>query len=205
MRETTHVLSPNIGLGLPDYRAMSEPVFSWGQQSSESFTYSLHATYSEVVHWRPNLFRVTQGHVGSAFVSELARLFNAFATASALESVALNAATVLPILLLQKPSRNSKLKQHISCLERCMKIWQAGDLNELVLERRTIQKRLPKTSPDSEKDRRRASNFSKLMCHGKVKEALDLLSNKNKGRPLHLDDTILTSDEGRQKSVRVSS
>ena len=41
------------------------------------------------------------------------------------------------------------------------------------------------------------------MCHGKVKEALDLLSNKNKGRPLHLDDTILTSDEGRQKSVRV--
>ena len=70
LRETTHVLSPNIGLGLPDYRAMSEPVFSWGQQSSESFTHSLHATYSEVVHWRPNILRVTQVHMLVVLLSQ---------------------------------------------------------------------------------------------------------------------------------------
>ena len=87
-------------------------------QSSESFIDSLHATYTEVVHWRPNYFRLPNGNAGKSFVSELARLFKAFATGSALESIALKAATVLPILLLQKPSRNSKVKVHISCLER---------------------------------------------------------------------------------------
>ena len=57
------------------------------------------------------------GKQASFFVSELARLFKAFATSSALESVALKAATLMPILLLQKPARKSKAKDHITYLE----------------------------------------------------------------------------------------
>ena len=42
------------------------------------------------------------GEAGSKFASELARLFYAFAQASALEAVALKAVAVMQILLLQK-------------------------------------------------------------------------------------------------------
>ena len=65
-----------------------------------------------------NLFKVPYGKAGKSFISELARLFKAFATSSALESVALRAATLMPILLLQKPARKSKVKDHITCLGR---------------------------------------------------------------------------------------
>ena len=58
-------------------------------------------------------------------------------------SVNLKTATVLPILLLQKPSKKSKTKDHIKCLERRLANWSNGDLEELVKESRTLQHRLP--------------------------------------------------------------
>ena len=47
----------------------------------------------------------------------MSKLFGTFATRFALESVALKAATLMPILLLQKPARTSKAKEHITYLE----------------------------------------------------------------------------------------
>lgn len=130
---------------------MSDPKFSWGEVGPEVFSKCLDDVYSEVVHWRQNLFRVPQGHADKALVSELARLFSAFVSGSALESVALKAATILPPLLLQKPLRNSKAKDHTR-LERRLKSWQAGDLIDLITEGRTIQQRFPNLSRDSESE-----------------------------------------------------
>ena len=48
------------------------------------------------------MFSVPSGNAGNAFVSELARLFQAYAEGSALESIALKAVTVMSALLLQK-------------------------------------------------------------------------------------------------------
>ena len=93
---------------------MSTPIFTWGELDSTSFTNSAN---DEAVHWKMNLFRVPYGKAGKSFVSELARLFKSFAEGSALESVALKACTLMPILL-QKPARKSKPKDHILCLER---------------------------------------------------------------------------------------
>ena len=59
-------------------------------------------------------------------------------------SVNLKTATVLPILLLQKPSKKSKTKDRIKCLERRLANWSNGDLEELVKEGRTLQHRLPR-------------------------------------------------------------
>jgi len=122
-------------------------------------------------------------------VSELARLFKAFATSSALESIALKAATLMPILLLQKPARKSKAKDHITCLERRLSTWLQGDLNELMREGRTIQQRIPKSS-SSMKNAQLARSFANLMFQGKTKAALRLLSEQSKGGVLHLDDSI---------------
>ena len=85
-----------------------------------------------IVHWRKNSFNIPHGKAGKTFTDELAHLFLAFASGSALESVALKAATVLHILTLLKPSRKSKPKDHNSCLERRMKLWEYGNINELV-------------------------------------------------------------------------
>ena len=68
-----------------------------------------------------------------------------------------------------------------------------------MFEGRTIQKRLPKVSFRPKKDDHIANNFAKLVFQGKIKAAIDLLSNKVRGRVLHLDD-IISSDE--QKGVR---
>ena len=62
------------------------------------------------------------------------RLFRAAGEGSALESIALKAAFTLCSLVLQKPSRNFKGRNHTSCLEKRMKLWHDGDLNALVLE-----------------------------------------------------------------------
>lgn len=63
-------------------------------------------------------------------MNKLSRLHLALGSASALESVALKATIVLPILLLQKPSKTFKNKEHI--LKRRLSLWSSGELMELV-------------------------------------------------------------------------
>ena len=43
---------------------------------------------------------------------------------------------------MQKPSKNSKSKNHLKLLERRLEIWKEGNLNELYEEGRAIQDRL---------------------------------------------------------------
>lgn len=153
------------------------------------FAQIVNDAYAEVVHWRRNYFTVPFGNAGKKFVSELSQLYLAFGSASTLEAVALKAATIFPILLLQKPSRASKTKDHIKCLERRLANWCNGDLDELLRECRVIQQqqRLPK-SGSSKTNNNLARNFAKLMFMGKCKAALNLLSKEEKGGFLHLDD-----------------
>ena len=111
----------------------------------------------------------------------------AYGTASALESVALKAAIVLPILLLQKPSKKSKTKDHIQCLERRLTSWSNGELEELLKEGRAVQHRLPRHQ-SARANLTLARTFSNFMFTGKCKAALELLSNAQKGGVLHLHD-----------------
>jgi len=67
---------------LPNVQPMSMPVYSWGTHNADDFAHALEATYSEVVHWRMNAFKVPVGKVGKEFVQELSQLFLAFASAS---------------------------------------------------------------------------------------------------------------------------
>ena len=140
---------------------------------------------------------VPYGKAGKSFVSELARLFKSFAEGSALESVALKACTLMPILLLQKPARKSKPKDHILCLERRLCSWKDGDFEELLREGRTIQQHISKVSPPY-KDEQVSRSFANLMFQGKTSSALRLLTEQNKGVVLHLNDSVDTSN-GPQK------
>ena len=183
----------DIAPELPAFCPAAEPIFSWGHLTGPEFAKLLDTTYDEVVHWRRNCFSVPLGRAGRAFVNELSRIYLAYGTASALESVALKAAIVLPILLLQKPSKKSKTKEHIQCLERRLTSWSNGELEELLKEGRAVQHRLPRHQ-SARADLTLARTFSNLMFTGKCKAALELLSNAQKGGVLHLHDLIDPKD-----------
>ena len=96
----------------------------------------------------------------------------------------------MPSLLLQKPSRKSKSKDHLKSLENRMKLWHALEIMELSKEAETIQKDL------------RASNslsiiaeiFKKItreMRKGNIKSAMKLLVDNIQNGVLPLNDHTL--------------
>ena len=128
--------------------------------------------------------------LGNGIVSELSRLFRAYADNSALECVAMRAITVMSILLLQKPFCKFKPKHHSSCLERRLITWLAGDVNNLMCEGRSIQKRLPKSSSSPANSNHSLTRSFSNLFQGKTKSALRLLSDKGKGGVLHVKDHV---------------
>ena len=68
-----------------------------------------------------------------------------------------------------------------------LRIWKEGNLNNLTLEGKTIQSRLPKFNQSTAKQNL-SRFFANLMFVGKTKAALDLLSRAQKGSFLHLND-----------------
>ena len=82
--------------------------------SGHDFSNKIDDTYSQIVHWKPNFFKVPSGASGKHFVGELARLFEAFAAGLAFEAFA---TMTLPTLMPQKLHAKSKACDHISCLK----------------------------------------------------------------------------------------
>ena len=74
------------------------------------------------------------------FFKELTRLFCLYSEDSALEYIALKAAFVFQLLVLQKPHRKSKAKKQATALGRRLKLTQHGLFADLLNEGNTIQK-----------------------------------------------------------------
>ena len=177
---------------LPTFNPAPSMTSSWGGLSGEEFTLAIDEAYAQVVHWRPNLFKVPSGASGKQFVAELTRFFNAFALESDMEGIALKAAMTLPSLMLQKPHAKSKTRDHISCLQRRLNFWEKGDISNLLKEGRALQKSLASSQPSKREtadDASTARRFSKMMMEGRVRAALRLLSGDSHTGLLRLDDT----------------
>ena len=168
----------------------------------------------EVVHWKRYFFRLPFGHVGNCVVKELTRVYNAFANASALESVALKAAMVLPTLLLQRTHTKSKAKEDVVHLERrlklWLKLWLKSDLNTLLvagraIQHHTLQKENYTTRTRSVSMGENARIFAKLMMEGKVKSALKMNANDECVGVLPLTDQVLQSLKGKHPTRKQAS
>ena len=170
---------------LPSFSVAQEPNFMWAGVDGVSFT--VDSTYTEVTHWRRNVFKVPSGKAGKAFVAEMSRLIRAYAEGSTLETIALKCAMIMPALLLQKPHKTSKAKDHILCLERRMRLWEDGDLDALLHEGCSIQDHFA-VGPQSTSETQLAQTFARLMFQGKVKPAMRLLTRHGRGDKLNLDD-----------------
>ena len=95
----------------------------------------------------------------------------------------------MPHLLLQKPHKGSKNKVHLECLKTRLELWKDGKIEELLKEGRAIQSRFPHT-PHKQFDENVAKLFSNLMFEGKITQALQLLSDKGRGKVLQLNQTF---------------
>ncbi len=194
------------------YEPVAEPLFTWGPHDGHAFGSIITSVYNEVVHWRPNLFLVPFGKVGKQFVREMAKLFRTFAECSTIESVALKAAMVLPILTLQRPYRNSKAKTHSQHLERRLTSWLNGDIQHLLKKGQTIQARCGKFSAQQQNTRQKQQSksepsrkFANLMFQEKCSAALSILTEKKTTGVLHPNSTTPSGETVATRSAQVQT
>ena len=186
----------------PEFVPVSRPTFRWGNHDKESFLSIVKDAYMKVIKWRRNLFCVPSGNLGKSFVSELARLYKSYAESTALESVAMYGAFLVPVLLLQKPHTSSTNKDHVVCPERRLQAWKDGDIADLLHEGATIQQRLKSPrhiAHQSISKGKLTSQFAKLMFECKTGAAIALLDGK--GHSKVLNPNQLTSVDGIPTSI----
>ena len=82
---------------------------------------------------------------------------------------------ILPSLLLQKTTRNSKAKDHTKKLEERLSTWKGGRIMGLVKEGRIIQERIRSSCQRVSKDY--AKIFANLIMQGRVSLALKILTS----------------------------
>ena len=82
------------------------------------------------------------GAAGGKYIEEITRLLKFCIQDSPLESIALKGIHVMSAFLLQKPSKNSKSKDHLVSFERRLKLWEEGEIRNLLHEGEAIQERM---------------------------------------------------------------
>ena len=148
----------------------------WGEMKGSEVKNEIAEIYEKIVFWRRNLFMLPTGASGKSYIREVTRLLNAWTESSPLKSCAMKAIHVMPALLLQKPSKKSKSKNHMNALERRMASWTKGEFKKLFEEAEAIQSRLPVNN--GKRDMAATSRkFKELMQKGNANGAIKLLTN----------------------------
>ena len=167
-----------------------QPLYKWGNYGDKVFEKNLSDAYEQIVYWRKNLFMLPTGKAGKRYINETTRLMNAWTEESPLQKVAFKAIMVMPSLLLQKPSKNSKSRDHIAALERRLLLWHSGEILDLLKEAQTIQDGIsfqnkPKTIGETSK------RFAEFMQKGNINGAMKILTNNMQNGILPLDDKTI--------------
>ena len=164
--------------------------YVWGNYNSNVFEENLNNAYERIVHWKKNVFLLPSGKSGKEFIDEMTRLVVEWNNDSPLKLISLKALMVMPNLLLQKPSKSSKAKDHQLALERRLALWKNGDIVELILEAETIQNQL-KFTGGKKTIAEISKSFRSLITKGEINSALKLLSDNMQNGILPLDSKTL--------------
>ena len=169
---------------------VTDTVFKWGDFDGKTFTERVELIYEKVVYWKKNLFLLPTGKSGKIYIDESVKLLNGWVEGTALHNIAVKAIMIMPNLLLQKPSKNSKVKDDLTALERRMQSWLEGDVMALLNEGETIQKNLTQqlTKGDIGKI---SKKFAALMRKGNVNAAINLLTENMRNGILPLNNETL--------------
>ena len=102
------------------------------QISARDFKTAVEESCKCVAKARKNLFNLPSGMQGKEFVSELTFWYKPANNQIKLSSVAMKAIMILPSLILQKPDRNSKTKEHSECMDRHINWRRTGEQEKLL-------------------------------------------------------------------------
>ena len=152
------------------------------------FWNDVRGTVFKIVHWKQNLFMMPNGAPGKKYIEEITRLLKLWIQDLLLKSIALKAIHIMPALLLQKPSKNLKLKDHL--VSETFKIMGRRNISNLVHEGETIQERM-KINVKGMNIEKISLKFKNMMSKGSVKRVLKLLTENMSNRILPLNDEIL--------------
>ena len=154
------------------------------------FERSLSLTDEKIVRWNRNLFLLPFGQAGKSFIDGISRLMDEWIHKPPLKDIAFKVIMVMPSLLLQKPSRKSKSKDHLKPLENRTKLWNAAEIMELLKEAETIQKDL--RVPNKPSTMRAISKKStREMSKDNINSVMKLLVDKMQNGILPLHDQTL--------------
>ena len=140
-----------------------------------------------MVKWKKNLFRVPSGKAGQEFIDEVVKTLTLYLSGSHFESVALTMTMIIFPLLLQKPSKNSKAKDHVAHLEKRLNLWKTGEISKLLKQGTAIQTRLVSSKPSAKHNEQ---VLVRLMLQGKISAALKWIGSQRSGL-LDVDNNIL--------------
>ncbi len=156
----------------------------WGSMvGEEQITAKVQAVYSEIVTWRKNMFLVPRGKPGMDFVKELTRLIHLFVDSTKWERLAFSLVHIFLPIMLQKPSRKSKARDHATYLSKRLVKWTNGELDDLMEECRSIQKAFKQQQKTGIESKSKA--FCRLMLLGKVKQATKFIDTSDDTKGVH--------------------
>ena len=116
----------------------SEPInkfFYWNEKPGTNFVNEFNNSYDKIVCWRKNFSQQEQR--GNLLLTK----WRGWKRHGFMirQSRTLFVLHVMPTLLLQKPRKNSKSKDHLKSLERRFEIWKEGNISQIYEEGKTIQ------------------------------------------------------------------
>ena len=94
--------------------------YKCGEYTNQQWEENVSSIYEKIVYWKKNIFVLPSSKSRSCFIDETTRLTDAWVRGSPLKNITLKAVMIMPSLLLQKPSKDSKTKDHTKALERTL-------------------------------------------------------------------------------------
>ena len=150
----------------------------WGKfEGEETIKNEIQAAYKEICSWQKNFFLLPRGKAATDFIKELTRLLNLFVNKTKWFRLSFALVHVFMPIMLQKPSKKSKAKDHARYLLSRLQKWKDGNLHGLMAECREIQKWLLCSKRKQQKSDRKA--FCRLMLVGKIKQAMGFINNNS--------------------------
>ena len=127
----------------------------------------LEKAYGVIRSMSHTLFRLPKGRAGNRFLDEVTRVLNIYIDGTHGSQKALYVFFILPILMLQKLSENSKTKDIVNALQRKFKLWREYNVKELLKESKLLQKRMLKGKSNTT-DSTLLPNFTNAVTSGNV-------------------------------------
>ena len=184
--EFTTLTAPDIQWFCSRCRLIKSNKITWGEHvGEENIRTLIQSSYDQIIGWKKKIFTLPRGKCGTDFIKELARLINLFVNKTKWQRVALSLVHIFIPIMLQKPSKKTKPRDHSKYLKLRLEKWSRGEIASLMEEASEIQKRMKPGKNEESKEDVAYKAFVKLMMLGKVGEAAKKINNDDSIKGVH--------------------